>query len=313
MRLLSIIIPFLFSGQICNGQDNTDLSNHTDLFNIDFDSISIDFEKFGIIEGSTIEAVCQWGNQYILDLGTTFMSLSNSLTQIKQFPMPSYIVPDADVFVRDDTLMVSSSDGDYDFTEYYNPQEREWLIKDKAERDPIHRLELNCEDNNYKILYSDGGGCYKNQLVFWDKKNRSRYQYHLKMKRLINFKNEYYVIGNNLIYRIKDPSSCNQEQMIPYIKTQDLSLISGMLLSKQLYILANDEKETIILKLTDNKFEKVFSLGQRLNFHSSRKYNHISNQKEDTIILPFNCSGKSGFLEIERTHIHIIILNEVQR
>lgn len=289
-----------------------------DFFSMEIDTLLIDLDKYGMTENDFfVRSASLWRNQYIINVDDGLLSVSYDLTDISSFPRPEYMKPYSEVFVRNDTLMVSSGDDFFEFTEYFDSQECIWKQKEKWLRDPAHRIELNCEDNDYRILYADWGDNNRPMLIFWDKRTNDKHYFNLKMEKLINFQNEYFVIGAKSIITIKEYSKSFPKLLIENLQIHENNLeiknVSAFCKSGILYILRNDEKETFLAKLSGVQLEKVYSFPFRLNFNDKPKYNHVSNQYDDRVMLPFfvNDYHNSGFLEIVGNKIHLHFLRGI--
>lgn len=314
--LFIIIIFSSFNTE--NEKEHVLKENPVDSFSVKTDTLLIDLDKFGMTEKMFfVRSASLWRNQYIINVDEGLLSLSNDLTEISSFPYPEYMAPYSEVFVRNDTLMVSSKDEYFEFTEYFDTLECIWKQKEKQILDPVHRIELNYEDNNYKILYADWGDNNGPLLIFWDKQTNDKHYFILKMERLINYQNEYFVIGPKSITTIKEYSKSFPKLLFKSTKTLELNseieYVSAFCLCNNLYILGNDEEETFLAQLSGVQLKRVYSFPQRLNFNDKPKFNHVSNQYEDRIILPFfvNDYHNSGFLEIVGNKIHIIFLKGI--
>ena len=310
---------FIFSSfNTENEKEHVLKENPVDSFSVKTDTLLIDLDKFEMSEKDFfVRSVSLWRNQYIINVDEGLLSLSNDLTEISSFPNPEYMASYSEVFVRNDTLMVSSGDEYFEFTEYFDSQECIWKQKEKQLRDPVHRIELNCEDTKYKILYADWGDNNGPLLIFWDKQTNDKHYFNLKMERLINYQNEYFVIGPKSITTIKEYSKSFPKLLFKSTKTleqnSEIEYVSAFCLSNNLYILGNDEEETFLAQLSGVQLKSVYSFPQRLNFNDKPKFNHVSNQYEDRIILPFfvNDYHNSGFLEIVGNKIHILFLKGI--
>ncbi len=322
-KLKTIILALVFIISFCsfdtkNEKGNVLSDESIDFFSMEIDTLLIDLDKYGMTENDFfVRSASLWRNQYIINVDDGLLSVSYDLTDISSFPRPEYMKPYSEVFVRNDTLMVSSGDDFFEFTEYFDSQECIWKQKEKWLRDPAHRIELNCEDNDYRILYADWGDNNRPMLIFWDKRTNDKHYFNLKMEKLINFQNEYFVIGAKSIITIKEYSKSFPKLLIENLQIHENNLeiknVSAFCKSGILYILRNDEKETFLAKLSGVQLEKVYSFPFRLNFNDKPKYNHVSNQYDDRVMLPFfvNDYHNSGFLEIVGNKIHLHFLRGI--
>lgn len=255
---------------------------------------------------------CKGDGFFYLNYCDHFFQISEDLTDVKLLADCNGWMRDNDeMLVRNDSLLISSVIDNGDLTylyEYYDHVSAKWTIIysfDKLEVE--HRFEKQFEDEVYNIYFSnreEGIG----YLLFEEKKSGVEHVFKVyQFVKLLCFQGSYYIIGRRSIEKITN--SFSQVDNI-YSTPEDVSIISGLIIDNDIYILANNSIETYIAKLDVSRLVKIKDFGNQLHFSNYSRFNLGYSTRQDQIFLPYyqDVSGKSGFVDINKYKIRIINL-----
>ena len=307
------IFPLVISMCIlsCTSKDD-----HGHLFSVQSDTLYLDDEKYELNKDDNLDIACKWHGTYFIKLYCTFISVSENIKEIHQIEPPKGDPPysEAELFVRNDSLMVTCTDGEHHYVETYNPQHNTWNRVYTLPDSSHTRVESIREDDNYKILFSDKGE-FGGRLIFFDKKTEQEYFYAINCERVIKYQNDYYLICLDSIFKIHDPAQNNAELILSEDEYAYPNIapcfVSAFIFSNELYIVANNQEETYIARLNGKNLEYVFGFGQLYDFRNGYEYNIVVNQFDDRVLLKYNRSESCpcGILNIEGNQIRMIFID----
>lgn len=227
------------------------------------------------------------------------------------------------LFVRNDTLWCSPL-YEYDMREiaYYNPEDDKWEgITTSFPSHNRYRLELNMEDDQYKIYLHDRGE-FGSYLCFEDKETGIRYWHNGGVERILCCRGVYYAIGPNCLFRIGNPKSGTvlpddwnpnvwelpaspMERLVqlatPTADWNDTVFISGFVVEDELYTVINADSEIYVAKLQNNTLCRVCTLGIGYCHPNMGEFKLGINDYNDAALFGFRIPGlcQCGFIHIK--------------
>lgn len=264
---------------------------------------------------------------YYLNYCDKFFQVSKNLKESKLLPDCHGCMRENDEMIeRNNSLFISSDidDGQTYLNEYYDTESGKWVVDRTFDRTEIVRhFETQFEDENYIIYFAnreEGIG----YLIFKAKKTGIEYAFKVyQLVKILFFKDSYYLVGRKSIESVSDPTigflhngelysslhvqmPTNQKTL--YIAPDDVCIYSGLVTDNNLFVLANDAKETYIAKFDDNCLIKDKSLDRLLWFSNYSRFNLGYSSCYDECILPYYDEHEQewGVLDIVKKQIRLI-------
>ncbi len=312
-----LLLLLFFCGLLnCRSKYYSSKDDYGQLFTVKKDTIYLDNEKYELNKDDNLDIACKWHGTYFIKLYCTFLSVSENIKEIHQIEHPKGDPPysEAELFVRNDSLMVICTDGEHHYVETYSSQHNTWNRVYISSDSSHTRVETIREDDTYKILFSDKGE-FGGRLIFFDKKTGQEYFYAINCERAIKYLDDYYLICLDRIFKIHDPAHNKAELILSEEKYAYPNItpcfVSAFIFSNELYVVANNQEETYIARLNGKNLEYVFGFGQLFDFRNGYEYNLEVNQFDDRVLLKYNRSESSpcGILNIEGNQIRVIFID----
>ncbi|GEM_PF-6345771 len=296
---------------------------------------------------SLLNSLCRYNGNYILDFDKELAMLSGNLKSLNPFPNPEFFERDEELFVRNDSLMITSFDKDHNRFQYYNPKRKQWeyfILK----RDESHKFfDEIYEDDEYKVFHivqSEGMG----YLIFERKSiGNKKIFFSSSFSRLFEHKSVYCQLGFRSITFIDPQNGVDYDSALHYelferkpynidnvkvlaqrkhpnqdiiqmkewsLNDGDTTLCSSWVYNDSIFVLANASKETFIAKLQGDSLQRVFNFDFKLEIQNLARYGFGRSDSKSYILLPFclaknNGKYQSGIIEIDGYDIHLIFLD----